>query len=332
MNIEDEIRRTIDTVVGPCNPRELRSRFQSLETEYEYQRHDPRWRRAADDAVAAADIGPAAYGLGVHYLVHDNVIQAEYWLRIAAEHDVGDAALRLAHLSELRAAIATNLCPDDSTDHNAHAEATQYWYARAASAGYTTETNNDGKMERPAIDFPNCCRGVTRRGAQEESAAMIAAAMEHADAAVRRSRADIKLIVDLAREEVDDLARQRAAIESDLKELQHLVYRLASSVASTRSHRRRRWLDRVRRHPVGRTTRPATTASRHAAQLCAQVLSELEGDPQMAGPLPLRAALTKVLESVERSQHGIPRSTTRKPLPTTNSSEHFPNDFGWAPT
>src|SRR5688572_28652429 len=95
----------MDALMGHEPVERLQAACTDLQDTYSARVRDRKWLREAECMVGKAQLGIAAYALGVHYTVHDWMEQAEYWLRIAASHDVGDADLRMAHLCEIREAV-----------------------------------------------------------------------------------------------------------------------------------------------------------------------------------------------------------------------------------
>jgi hypothetical protein len=304
VTVEDQLQQRIDGIAGPAPADQLRHDYERLLTAYEYQRRDPRTRLASDGAAAAADLGPAAYSLGVHYLAHDDAAQARYWLRIAAEHDIGDAALRLAHLCELHAVVAANRDqPQTEPAAGVHWDAARRWYARAAAAGYAIQSGPTAdRVERPAVEFAACCGGLSRRAAQEQAEAIVTAAQRKADETVRRTRCDVRVVLDLGRQEVAEMARERAAVAGDLAELHRVAYRLAGLIASAHRSRRSGRLaraGRLLRWP--RRRRGPGWPTPDDVRFCAQALDVLGDHPTEAvGPVSFRAALARVLASVPR--------------------------------
>ena len=158
----------------------------------------------------------------MHYQVQDRSDQAEHWLRIAATRDVADSAVRLAMLYEYRSVLKANttLSPAPTADDD-DLTAARYWYRVGAAAGYATA--DDGQRGDPTPMALDCCPQVEKAAGSEAAEDIIAAANRKAELLRRQARADVKTIVDAARAEVDDLARQRADIEDHMKRLRHLV-------------------------------------------------------------------------------------------------------------
>ncbi|MBF9134757.1 hypothetical protein I0C86_38390 [Plantactinospora sp. S1510] len=239
MSVSEELRRAVDTCLGPRPVRNPSTEARRLLTLYRRHAADEGHRRRMDEAVADSELGMAAYCLGVHYQVQSRPDRAEHWLRIAAARDIADAAVRLAMLYEYRSVLAANTTistttPTDDDDLTA----ARYWYRVGAAAGYATA--DDGQHVDPPPMALDCCPQVETAAGSEAAEEIIAAAHRQADQLRRQARADVRVIIDTARAEVDDLARQRAEIEDHMKRLRRLVNGIAAAGTVTPIRGRRR--------------------------------------------------------------------------------------------
>jgi hypothetical protein len=108
-----------------------------------------------------------------------------------------------------------------------------YWYRRAAAAGYGLEDYLVyGELERPVVAL-DCCPAIRERAAQEKTTQIIAATNKSADRLRRRAREDVKVIVDAARNEVDQLALQYQSLAEQIVDFQDSLEAL-SKIASRR--------------------------------------------------------------------------------------------------
>jgi hypothetical protein len=201
--------------------RELESR-ESHDVEADYRRfleaygqwtQDPRYRAKA--RAEGPLLGQAAYFVGVHLAAAGKTEQAREWLQIAAHYDVGDAALRLAHLYELesmRDVDPTQQTPSSESLDIENLALANYWYARAREAG-----SMRGK-DQPAVDLElgDCCSAQSESMARVEALRIVAKAKADAASLLRQAKAEVQSILDQARSEYDRIAIQRQAIAERL--------------------------------------------------------------------------------------------------------------------
>jgi len=247
MNIGDRMRAEIDEVVSR-ESQDLNADYRRLmEVCNRYIAGDARSVLLNSDHAEGPQLGLAAYTLGVHYWAQDETEQAMHWLQIAARYDVGDAALRLALLYEVRSVgkyPTLEALSAGPSDEPAELSMARYWYQRAAEAGYS----NDGKqgsfdLDKPAFDLDTCCATMNELRAREEREQIIADAQVDAEKIVRLARLDVQRIVDCARLEVDALAAERKAISDGIDSLRSTLYGLARTV--NRQHQAMRLVRRL---------------------------------------------------------------------------------------
>ncbi|KAB1161415.1 hypothetical protein F6X68_04725 [Micromonospora sp. AMSO12t] len=236
MSIADDLERAVDTCLGPRSARNTSVEARHVLNQYSKRAGDPQQRQRMDEAVAEAELGIAAYLLGVHYQVHGRPDQAEHWLRTAADRDVADAAVRLAMLLEYRSVIAANTSIDSTPAVDDDLTAARRWYRIAAHAGY--HLHDDSKPADPTPLTLDCCPAVEQAAGVETAEEIIGDARRQADALLRQARADVRIIIETARQEVNDLAGQRAEVEQQMQLLQQIVTTIA---AAETQPRRRRW-------------------------------------------------------------------------------------------
>jgi diguanylate cyclase (GGDEF)-like protein len=153
-----------------------------------------------DDAADAADLGHAAYTLGVHYAAAGNVDAAVRWLRVAARRDVGDAASRLAMV--LRTRALANFGDDVEASH---------WFEAASAAGYAAEDAD--QFDEPVLPLSCCPSAVDEEvtaDARRQAEEIIRTACHEAEAVLAAARQQADRIVATAWEEAE-LPSERAA-------------------------------------------------------------------------------------------------------------------------
>ncbi|SCF42207.1 Sel1 repeat-containing protein [Micromonospora matsumotoense] len=252
MSIADDLKHAVDTCLGPRSTRNTSVEARRVLHLHARRAADPRQCRQMDDTIADAELGTAAYLLGIHYQIHGRRDQAEHWLHIAAARDVADAAVRLAMLLEYRSVVTDNTSIDTPSTTEGDLTRARRWYQAAAKAGYRTHDAGDPTPLTPlAFD---CCPAVAQAAGIETADEIISAARRQAAFLLRQARADVKVIIDAARHEVDDLARQRAEVEKQMRLLQHVV----TDIAATETQPRRRWRRLLARGntPTPRTVEP----------------------------------------------------------------------------
>lgn len=238
MSIGDDLSRAVDTCLGPRSIRNTSVEARRLLNLYGKRAADPDQRHRMDQALADAELGTAAYLLGVHYQVQGRSEQAQHWLRVAAAHDVADAAARLAMLYEYRSVIAANTSLDSLPTVDDDLAAARHWYQVAARAGY--QPDGDRHLTNPTPLTLDCCPTIKEAAGTEAAEEIVAAARRQADALLRQARADVRVIVDASRKEVDDLARQRAEIEEQMRLLSQVVTAIAATETQPLPRRWRR--------------------------------------------------------------------------------------------
>ncbi|GAA1362208.1 hypothetical protein [Catellatospora chokoriensis] len=236
MNMADRLRAEMDELES-CESHDLDQDFTNLERTYSQRVQHPQRFHSLTQLAEGALLGNAAYALGVHYVVQDKLDPAEYWLRIAAEHDIGDAALRLAHLCEIRSVQNFNTAANPQailetaelpTSTDPKLEEARYWYSRAELAGYSDEWGDE--LEQSAFSL-DCCAPMVDFAAEERAERMIEEAKkqarEEAGAILRRARADVQVVVDEARVDVERLALQRQQMTEEVDQLRAVLRGLA---------------------------------------------------------------------------------------------------------
>jgi hypothetical protein len=269
MNIGDRLRAEV---------RELESR-ESHDLDDDYRRFlqayaqwqkDPRYQAQAVARAEGPQLGIAAYTLGIHFTAQDKFAQARRWLRIAARYDVGDAALRLAHLYELEGLDQAQSPAREEPVGAENRALARIWYGQARRAGYTTGE------EQPSIDLDleHCCTAVTELAAREKSERIVAAAKAEAEALVRRARSDVQGIVDDARAEVNRLALQRQIIMERLLQIRATLSGYANPVSRppTPEEPPRRFFRRRARPREDVVEYAIPEELEHELTLCAQIL------------------------------------------------------------
>jgi hypothetical protein len=133
------------------------------------------------DAADAAELGEAAYILGVHYLEAGNLAAAARWLMTAAQRDVGDAALRLA--------LVLQAVEDPQAAH---------WFRLAEQAGYAVDDVD--QLDAPQLRL-SCCPSPADE-------AVTADALQRAEETVRAACVEAERIVADAREQARAITAQ----------------------------------------------------------------------------------------------------------------------------
>ncbi|MFV2021689.1 hypothetical protein [Micromonospora sp. LOL_023] len=246
MSIGDVVRQAVDAVDARWPVGDVEDEAAALLDRYRQRAADPRERLFMELQAADAELGVAAYLLGVHLQVHDHP-DALRWLRLAAERDVADAAARLALLYELRSVVEANCGRGEG---GADLDAARRWAAVAASAGYPGQGD---RLDDPAA--PVCCARVESAAAVREAEQIRVEAARERDRMARQARADVQLVVDAARAEVGELARRYAELEVRLLQLRQVVYDLAAITPA-----RPRGLAWSRRHRAARRVAAARSS------------------------------------------------------------------------
>lgn len=290
MDIGDRLRAEVREQLDSRESYDLDEDYRRFLDAYHQWLQDPRYQAQAVSRAEGPQLGVAAYSLGTHLMAMDKREQARRWLQIAARYDVGDAALRLAHLYELErmsnldtsveaAGHAAGSLASAAEDEPNSAESRaleRIWYGRARKAGYAAGE------ERPSIDLDldleECCGAAGKVRAGEEAQQMIAEALAEADGLRRRARADVQSIVDDARGEVERLALQRRMLVERLAQVRATLT-LYPSQAGDRA------------------------ALEHQLALCAQVLLKIL---QHDEPVSRRMIAAVIKELGERSPNRAP--------------------------
>ncbi|GAA3224221.1 hypothetical protein ACFO1B_35680 [Dactylosporangium siamense] len=360
MNLEDRLRGAADAIIEATRHESPQDELKKLYVESDQRAQDPLELLAFDHAMKETQLGPAAYALGVHYVVQDKLDEADYWLRVAAQSDVGDAALRLAQLCELRAVLNFNKSegPDSALEQLSHSQnlEARYWYTRAAAAGY-----ENGKPELLSVaEQPNepidCCdhmevgSSLLRAGrlvdnAQEEALTIVRRARRDAESFVedaqeeadqaqvmaREARRDAQAFVDEARAEVESLANQREILALQLAQLRSMLEGLATVVARNETGRSGfgRLSGRLRR---GRS-RAASRRSVMSAdvEFCARIIAGVQDALEMPDDeIPSRDLLARAIASVSPTgrQHDIRHESIRLAESTVGSQRRMSAAWG----
>jgi hypothetical protein len=317
MSTEDRLRNAVDAVTGQPDS-EVTDTFERLMSEYERRVQDPSLRLTMEDAFADAQLGPAAYALGVHYLVQDRLDQADYWLRIAASNDVGDSALRLAQLCELRAVRTFNQSElnvglvDLSYEQTVEA---RYWRGRALIAGYPAEqTGGFAKAELPTYPV-DCCDHLSAERSLVEAERLLDEAHREADEIVRTARLDARRFVRDARQEIQDLALQRKSLEAQIGQLGDVLHGLSGLL----SQEARRYTSKSSFHWLkstwlGKCIRSAPGAAAEYSALgedieyCAEILKSVEFDTGGGMDMSLRTVVSRAVSALQE-QHRVTQSS-----------------------
>jgi hypothetical protein len=143
-----------------------------------------------DDAADAAELGEAAYILGVHYLEAGNLPAASRWLLTAAQRDIGDAALRLALVLQ-----ASN---DPQATH---------WFRVAEQVGYAVDDVD--QLDTPELPL-TCCPSPA-------DDAVTADALQRAEATIRMACAEADRIVADAHKRAQEIAAEARRRDSRLR-------------------------------------------------------------------------------------------------------------------
>lgn len=262
MNLEDSLKEAAAAAVGPLTESDVEDRLYALNEKW-----DESLGENCADLVMLTKLGVAAYLLGVHYLIQDRLDAAEHWLRIAADHDVGDAALRLGYLYELRAVASQNgeSCDDEAVAlAKAHQDESLRWFARARAAGYRIDRSDRGRLEMP-FESLECCPDVTQEAAQERARKLDEAATVRAMEILRDASADARKLrrearieaVEATRQEIAGLLQERDELTEQVVELNTTLRELAARLPTRHPghpYKRepmidigRRFRDRVRR-------------------------------------------------------------------------------------
>jgi hypothetical protein len=231
MSIEAFLRAALTSDHETRTPGHAAQTWTDFDRAYRARINSPSQREALDDAADAAMLGPAAYSLGVHLLLHGFPDRAEPWLRIAAANDIGDAAFRLARLHEHAAVdtfnhhLATGLASAADVS-DAFREAAR-WYADAASRGYGPANHPRHRgLDMPALGL-DCCDLTRATDAVEAARTELASLRADTDRARREARRDVATIVDTARSEVADLARMRQQLAEQIGEFEQAINTLS---------------------------------------------------------------------------------------------------------
>ncbi|MGC5665085.1 hypothetical protein ACN261_32355 [Micromonospora sp. WMMD723] len=269
MSIADELKSAVDTCLGPRSTRNTSVEARRVLHLHARRAADPKQRRQMDDTIADVELGYSAYLLGVHYQIHGQRDLAEHWLHVAAVRDVADAAVRLAMLLEYRSVLTANTSIDTAPTPDDDLARARRWYQVAAKAGYSPHDDGDPAPLSPLT--ADCCPAVEHAAGVETTDEIISSARRQASALLRQARADVKVIIDAARHEVDDLARQRAEVERQMRLLQHIV----TEIAAVETQPRQRWRRFFAR---ARTATPSSESD--AWQRMREHLRAHDGTPQ----------------------------------------------------
>jgi hypothetical protein len=142
-----------------------------------------------DDAADAAELGEAAYILGVHYLEAGNLPAASRWLLTAAQRDIGDAALRLALVLQ---------ASDDP--HATH------WFRVAEQVGYAVDDVD--QLDTPELPL-TCCPSPA-------DDVVTADALRRAEATIRTACAEADRIVADAHKRAQEITAEARRRDSRL--------------------------------------------------------------------------------------------------------------------
>lgn len=232
MDIEQQLRVAFKSITGPGSDATSPAEYEEFLEYFHSKTTNTDRLRALDDAVAAAQLGPAAYIVGTHFASCNRPLEAEEWLRIAAERDVGDAAFRLAQLYESVAVDLFNENIFELTDSEhavideKYSEA-HYWYRRAAAVGYAVEDYaTTDRLELPLLSL-DCCSTTRAVEAEEQAKRYLAEAKEQRDQILRAVRADANGLVNQARKEFNELAAHHQVLYGEVLELEATIARLA---------------------------------------------------------------------------------------------------------
>jgi hypothetical protein len=233
VDIESRIRASVAKKIAGKSRGTPQQYYQEFQAVYESRKKSHRERVALENAAEVADLGPAAYALGVHFALMGKTAEAQQWLRIAADRDIGDASFRLAKLHEGEAVKGFNRqLLDEGFDGSVDAEFSEahYWYHRAALSGYAVEDYvSANKLETPLLSL-DCCPKVRSAASDEVARRTISEARVEAYEIRHEARADVNLIIEEARSEVSSLAAQRRALTDDILEFRHVLSTLSSIV------------------------------------------------------------------------------------------------------
>jgi hypothetical protein len=229
----------------------------------------------------------------VHYLAGDRLDEAQRWLRLAADSDIGDAALRLAYLYELKAVTADNSAvPGDGTDEQVRHDQREAarWFARARAAGYTAgDADAPATLELPFAAVP-CCAELTDAAARERADRVVAEAEAAAAQILRAAGADRRRIIrdaggeaaHQARAEIDDLLRERDRLTEEVVQLGAAVRQLAGQLPTVHTDHP------AKRHPTigrpGRWRDKVGRRLRHGADVTYYWSAEVSAQQRTADP------------------------------------------------
>ena len=246
MNIENHLRSAFERELGEGGNGTTRSQFEAFDKVRKERLSKTVDRGRADAAVGAARYGAAAYIVGIHLSLNDDLDEASQWLRDAAELDVGDAAFRLAQIYEsqavdefnLRIALGEGTGKDDEKFSEAY-----YWYSRAASAGYAQAGYPGANgLDLPPISF-ECCDGMRGLKAEEEGRMALRAGQEaghraflvaqaEAEKMLREAREDVNFHLTGVRREVRELSLEYQRLSEKIAE-QQKVAKILSQLSAT---------------------------------------------------------------------------------------------------
>lgn len=297
MGFSDELQAISKMAFGRRSADELTSLSDQIELEYQERLNNASDVEALEGAVADAEVGPAAYAIGRHYLAHQSP-EAERWLRVAADFEIGDASLLLARMCEAKEVKSFNAALDMMIEGTSSlapeliSEAHQ-WYRRAEMAGYREGGGWALFTENPYLPII-CCQAVQADVASRQAEVILAEARRKADAIVAQATADARAIradastgvqdiLTMARTEYSELSKTSRLLESVIHHQAAALHEFQASQASSatpeRSWRRTRNVFSVRRlagpvlGPVARTIRfvslwadRALPTSRHTPQ------------------------------------------------------------------
>jgi hypothetical protein len=261
-----------------------------------------------EEAFADAQLGPAAYALGVHYFVQDKLDQADYWLRVAARNDIGDATLRLAQLCELRAVRNFNQSEVNAglaeLSYEQSVEA-KYWHGRALADGYNVESSgNSAFTDQPTAPL-DCCDQMSTEKSLLEAEQLLEEARQEADQIVRTARSDARRFVHDARQEIKNLAQQREFLASQLAQLGSVLHGLAGLLGNESAKPRKPIVGWLVESWVGKRVNWSQPSSAQNEALsadmeyCAEILKSFQcGFSDPAVELPLRTIAARAVAAV----------------------------------
>jgi TPR repeat protein len=223
VNIEEQLQETFDSLVGPVPDKGASRAYENFLARYRSKSPDVHHAKALDDQAASVKLGYAAYFVGVHLISCERESEAEDWLRIAADRDIGDAAFRLARLYETQAVKTFNVA-SFNMDQAAEKEIDEkfseahYWYRLAANAGYSV-ADHPAQLEPPSTSL-DCCASMRALQKEELADAILASAREQHLAVLREQRSDSARILEQTRDELKTLALRHQKLYQQIIEFE----------------------------------------------------------------------------------------------------------------